>query len=128
MPRSTDKNIACAQPHTHTHAHCRLLTQTRVKSHPTPNSLRAGIIKFFPPRESLVSDIPAGDGNVANLFLRCREEMFPLFENFQRLSGFSSRDFMNEGTEDQKIPGIPRRRDSDSAYIVPTFGISLYHI
>jgi hypothetical protein len=27
-----------------------------------------GIIKLFPPRESLVSDIPAGDGNVANLF------------------------------------------------------------
>jgi hypothetical protein len=25
----------------------------------------------FPPRESLVSDIPAGDGNVANLFLQC---------------------------------------------------------
>ena len=26
---------------------------------------------LFPPRESLVSDIPAGDGNVANLFLQC---------------------------------------------------------
>ncbi len=32
------------------------------------NSPWAGIIKFFPPRESLVSDIPAGDGNVANPF------------------------------------------------------------
>jgi hypothetical protein len=28
----------------------------------------AGIIKLFPPR---ISDIPAGDGNVANLFLQC---------------------------------------------------------
>ncbi len=27
-----------------------------------------GIIKLFPPRQSLVIDIPAGDGNVANLF------------------------------------------------------------
>ncbi len=25
-------------------------------------------IKLFPPRESLVSDIPAGDRNIANLF------------------------------------------------------------
>jgi hypothetical protein len=30
-----------------------------------------GIIEFFPSRESLVSDIPAGNGNVANLFLQC---------------------------------------------------------
>jgi hypothetical protein len=27
-----------------------------------------GIIKLFPARESLVSDIPAGDGKTANLF------------------------------------------------------------
>ncbi len=27
---------------------------------------------LFPPRESLVSDIPAGDGNIEKLFLRCR--------------------------------------------------------
>ncbi len=33
-----------------------------------PNSPRAGIIKLFPLRDSLVSDIPAGDGNVSNLF------------------------------------------------------------
>jgi hypothetical protein len=26
---------------------------------------------LFPPRESLVSDIPAGDGNIEKLFLRC---------------------------------------------------------
>ncbi len=29
--------------------------------------------------------------------------MFPLFENYPTLSGFFSRDFMNEGSEDQKI-------------------------
>jgi hypothetical protein len=26
---------------------------------------------LFPPRESLVSDIPAGDGNIEKLFLQC---------------------------------------------------------
>jgi hypothetical protein len=39
-----------------------------------PNSPSAGIIKLFSPLPSLVSDIPAGDGNVANLFLRCIAE------------------------------------------------------
>ncbi len=29
------------------------------------------IIKLFPARESLVSDIPAGDEKIANLFLQC---------------------------------------------------------
>jgi hypothetical protein len=33
-----------------------------------PNSLRSGIIRLFPARESLVSDIPAGDGKIVNLF------------------------------------------------------------
>ena len=32
-----------------------------------PNSPWAGINKFFPAIEGLVSNIPAGDGNVANL-------------------------------------------------------------
>ncbi len=36
-----------------------------------PNSTRTGIIKLFPAREGLVSDIPAGDGKTANLFLQC---------------------------------------------------------
>jgi hypothetical protein len=31
----------------------------------------AGIIKLFPPRESLVSDIPAEDGKTDNLSLQC---------------------------------------------------------
>ncbi len=31
------------------------------------------IYKLFPPRESLVSDIPAGDGNIEKLFLQCRD-------------------------------------------------------
>jgi hypothetical protein len=29
-------------------------------------------LKLFPDRESLVSDIPAGDGKIANHFLQCR--------------------------------------------------------
>jgi hypothetical protein len=33
-----------------------------------PNSPWPGIIKLFPARESLVSDNPAGDGKIANLF------------------------------------------------------------
>ncbi len=36
-----------------------------------PNSRWPGIIKFFPARESLISDIPAGDGKIANPFLQC---------------------------------------------------------
>jgi hypothetical protein len=34
-------------------------------------SLPTGIIKLSPSRESLVSDIPAGDGKMANRFLQC---------------------------------------------------------
>jgi hypothetical protein len=29
------------------------------------------IYKLFPPRESLLSDISAGDGNIEKLFLQC---------------------------------------------------------
>jgi hypothetical protein len=36
-----------------------------------PNSLWVGTIKLFPPRESLVSDIAAGDGKIVYLFLQC---------------------------------------------------------
>jgi len=32
---------------------------------------RLGLGKLFPARERLVRDIPAGDGNIANLFLQC---------------------------------------------------------
>jgi hypothetical protein len=35
-----------------------------------------GIIKIVPARESLVSDIPAGDGKTANLFLQCKALFF----------------------------------------------------
>jgi hypothetical protein len=31
------------------------------------------VYKLFPPRESLVSDIPAGDGKIVNLFLQCNK-------------------------------------------------------
>ncbi len=42
-----------------------------------PNSPWAGIIKFFPARERLVSDIPAGDGKTVNLFLQCSLPSIP---------------------------------------------------
>jgi len=35
-----------------------------------------GLGKLFPARESLVSDIPAGDGNTLNLVLQCTEAGF----------------------------------------------------
>jgi len=41
--------------------------------------LRLGLGKFFPARESLASDILAGDGKTATLFLQCRHNC-PLVE------------------------------------------------
>jgi hypothetical protein len=37
------------------------------------NSPWRGIIKLFPTRERLVSDIPVGDEKIANLFLQCTD-------------------------------------------------------
>jgi hypothetical protein len=37
------------------------------------------IYKLFPPGESLVSDIPAGDGNIEKLFLLCKIAIVLLF-------------------------------------------------
>ncbi len=36
------------------------------------NSPWTAIIKFFSSRESLVSDLPTGDGKIDNLFLQCK--------------------------------------------------------
>jgi hypothetical protein len=36
------------------------------------NTVKKGIIKLFPSWESLVSDLPTGDGKFDNLFLQCR--------------------------------------------------------
>jgi hypothetical protein len=38
-----------------------------------------GIIKLFPARESLVSDIPARNGKTANHFLQCNISLFIQF-------------------------------------------------
>jgi hypothetical protein len=39
---------------------------------------------LFPPRESLVSDIAAGDGNIEKLFLRCSDLVVQVdFDSFQ---------------------------------------------
>jgi hypothetical protein len=37
---------------------------------------------LFPPRESLVSDIPAGDGNIERYFLRCTNVSFALLNGW----------------------------------------------
>ncbi len=42
------------------------------------NYPKLGKIKLFPARESLVSDIPAGDGKMVNLFLQCRRCKYDL--------------------------------------------------
>jgi hypothetical protein len=50
--------------------------QTRRIIHATKLSLGGNndvITELFLPRGSLVSDIPAGDGKLVNLFLRCRQ-------------------------------------------------------
>jgi hypothetical protein len=55
--------------------HCK----KRLATFPSPAamSLTAPWARIlFPARESLVSDIPAGDGNVCNLFLQCVEASF----------------------------------------------------
>jgi hypothetical protein len=41
------------------------------------------MMSLFPPRETLVSDIPAGDGNIEQLFLRCSFYMNDTMMNVQ---------------------------------------------
>jgi hypothetical protein len=41
-----------------------------------PNSAWPGINKIFPARDSLVSDLSAGDGKIINLFLLCISRTF----------------------------------------------------
>jgi hypothetical protein len=53
--------------------HCK----ERLAVFPSPAGMSltwTGIIKFFLARESLVSDVPAGDERTANLFLQCKEQ------------------------------------------------------
>jgi hypothetical protein len=44
------------------------VTNLPVPSWHVTNRTRPGIIKLFPARENLVSDIPAGDGKIVNFF------------------------------------------------------------
>jgi hypothetical protein len=41
-----------------------------------PDSPWLGIIKIFPARGCLVSDVPAEDGKISNLFLQCNYFIF----------------------------------------------------
>jgi hypothetical protein len=54
------------------------------------------IYKLFPPRESLVSDIPAGGGNIKKLFLRCT---FP----FLSMSRVTTAVFLNYNRGEEKV-------------------------
>ncbi len=47
--------------------HCK----KKLATFPSPTGM--SITKLFPPRESLVSDIPAGGGKTGNLFLQCKK-------------------------------------------------------
>ncbi len=54
-------------------------TVKKVNDFPAPAKMSitklslAGVVKLFLARESLVNDIPAGDGKIYNLFLQCRQ-------------------------------------------------------
>jgi hypothetical protein len=47
------------------------------------------IYKLFLHRESLVNDIPAGDGNIEKLFLQCRENLWEVWRVY--LPNFSCK-------------------------------------
>jgi hypothetical protein len=49
-------------------------------------------LKLFPARESLVSDIPAGDGKIANSFLQCVVDPGSESGPFMKLIGVVSFD------------------------------------
>jgi hypothetical protein len=69
--------INCLMVSTTSAINYRYTKKKRFASFPSPagmlllNSPWAGITELFLPRGSLVSDIPAGDGKLVNLFLRC---------------------------------------------------------
>ncbi len=44
------------------------LVSTGINDYYTVKNVSAGITKLFPARERLVSEIPAGNGKIANLF------------------------------------------------------------
>ncbi len=61
-------------------------TVKKLNDFPVPSrdvTNQTGIIKLFPPRESLVSDIPAGDGKMANLFSQCTRNERAVFGNLK---------------------------------------------
>ncbi len=76
-----------------------------------------GIMKVFSARESLVSDIPAGDGKIVNLFLHCRI----LFQHFEETleivhSGLVSacRRFQRIKQRSLKLTDITHKLDKES--------------
>ncbi len=71
-----------------------------------PNSPWPGKIKLSTARESLVSDIPAGDGKTANLFLQCSAQWFldvPQLLSFDRKCALNSKAFRKRFNHSQRI-------------------------
>ncbi len=85
------KVINCICFHLYTHVvNIQLYTvKKRLAIFPSPAGMSltklslAGIIKLFLSRESLVSDIPAGDGKIAYLFYSVSRSQIPM--NFDTL-------------------------------------------
>ncbi len=51
-------------------------------------AFRPGIMKLFPARESLVSDIPAGNGKIVNLFYSVSFALFSALPSIRRAPSF----------------------------------------
>ncbi len=74
------------------HKYYRYTVKNRLAIFPSPAEMSLtrlslggnnGVIyKLFPPRESLVNYIPAGEGNIEKLFLRCKNAI-PLAESLR---------------------------------------------
>jgi hypothetical protein len=88
--------------------HCK----KKVREYPVPSrddttKLSLGgnndvITELFLPRGSLVSDIPAGDGKLVNLFLRC-----VLPRSWSHIDNLSSIEVGGEGGGSQDLPVLP---------------------
>ena len=55
--------------------------------------------KLFPARESLISDIPAGDGKMANLFLQCGDNITLINIKVPQVKVTISRDIFATGSK-----------------------------
>jgi hypothetical protein len=88
-----------------------------------PNSPWTGKIWLFPLRESLVSDIPAGDRKIVNLFLHCR--IPPLSSKLKLRVQSPSR---ARGQESNRGPTLRQAVSFTTLYTTPQqLGLTLVH-